>query len=554
MLLEHDGAAFALIRRSDPVDAITPYGYGGPVGRDVPGFWRAYDEWCREQGVVTTFVRFHPLYANAREAPIHVEALAPTIAWRLDGDDLAAGMHLNHRRAVRKAQKAGVSVSAGAGVRDFVPLYEETMRRAGASAFYFFAPAYWEALARTDLVRFEARLGDDVVASALASRRRRGCTTTSARAPTRGARSGAMHLLFLETATWARERGYERLHLGGGVGGREDSLHEFKRRFDPGGLVEAAVGKVVHDEAAYARLSGGHERPRRFLPRVPRYGGAMIAVEVLFWTSLAGILWTHVGYPLAAALLARVHTRHVRKADVTPSVTVIIPAHDEEDVIARAARQPARARLPARAARDRRRVGRLHRRHRRDRHRVRSRDPRIRLLPLPRGGKLAALNHAVGESTRDVVAFSDANSKWAPDALRKLVRNLADESVAYVCGKLRLERPDGTNREGVYWRYELWLRESESRLGSITGGNGSIFAVRRTDYVAHRFGLDLGLPGRDGQEGAARRLRARGRRRRSRRATSRRSTAARCGCSRGRGSTCSRAGCSPASGRSTSSS
>jgi cellulose synthase/poly-beta-1,6-N-acetylglucosamine synthase-like glycosyltransferase len=220
----------------------------------------------------------------------------------------------------------------------------------------------------------------------------------------------------------------------------------------------------------------------------------MIAVEILFWASLAAILWTHAGYPVAAALLAKIRTRHVRTADVTPSVTVIIPAHDEEDVIA--------ARLDNLLALD----------YPHEQLEIvvasdasidgtdaivtdyASRDPRIRLLPLPRGGKLAALNRAVGESTRDVVAFSDANSKWTPDALRKLVRNLADEDVSYVCGKLRLERPDGTNREGIYWRYELWLRESESRLGSITGGNGAIYAVRRTEYVSHRFGQDLGLP------------------------------------------------------------
>jgi cellulose synthase/poly-beta-1,6-N-acetylglucosamine synthase-like glycosyltransferase len=220
----------------------------------------------------------------------------------------------------------------------------------------------------------------------------------------------------------------------------------------------------------------------------------VVVVRVLFWASLAGILWTHVGYPLVAALLARVRSREVHKADVTPSVTVIIPAHDEEGVIG--------ARLDNLLALD----------YPREQLEIvvvsdgstdgtdtivqeyGSREPRVRLLALQRGGKLAALNHAVGESKRDVVAFSDANSSWAPDALRKLMRNLADENVAYVCGKLSLERPDGTNREGVYWRYELWLRESESALGSITGGNGSIFAVRRTDYVAHRFGLDLGLP------------------------------------------------------------
>jgi cellulose synthase/poly-beta-1,6-N-acetylglucosamine synthase-like glycosyltransferase len=220
----------------------------------------------------------------------------------------------------------------------------------------------------------------------------------------------------------------------------------------------------------------------------------VIAVKVLFWASLAGIAWTHVGYPLAAALLARVRTRVVRKADVTPGVTVIIPAHDEESVIA--------ARLDNLLALDYPTeqleilvvsdgsvdrtdaiVG-----------EYTARDPRVQLLALPRGGKLAALNRAVSESDRDVVAFSDANSSWAPDALRMLVRNLADEDVAYVCGKLRLERADGTNREGIYWRYELWLRANESALGSITGGNGAVYAVRREDYVAHRFGQDLGLP------------------------------------------------------------
>jgi hypothetical protein len=266
VLLEHEGAVFALIRRADPVDAITPYGYGGPVGRDVGAFWRAYDVWCREQGVVTTFVRFHPLYANARDAPIHVEPLAPTIAWRLDEDDLEAGMHLNHRRAVRKARKAGVSVAAAGGIGEFVALYEETMRRAGASAFYFFAPEYWQVLEHTGLVRFDARLGDETVASALCLASAPWLHYHLGASSDEGRRIGAMTLLFLEAATWARERGYERFHLGGGVGGAEDSLHEFKRRFDPGGLVDAAIGKAIHDAEAYARLAGRAASVDGFFP------------------------------------------------------------------------------------------------------------------------------------------------------------------------------------------------------------------------------------------------------------------------------------------------
>jgi cellulose synthase/poly-beta-1,6-N-acetylglucosamine synthase-like glycosyltransferase len=114
----------------------------------------------------------------------------------------------------------------------------------------------------------------------------------------------------------------------------------------------------------------------------------------------------------------------------------------------------------------------------------------------PRGGKVAAQDAAVRSTESEVVAFTDANSTWDPQALRALVRNLADPDVAYVCGRLRLEAPDGSNKEGVYWRYELVTRESESRLGSITGGNGAIYALKRSDYVEvdPRFGHDLALP------------------------------------------------------------
>jgi cellulose synthase/poly-beta-1,6-N-acetylglucosamine synthase-like glycosyltransferase len=109
---------------------------------------------------------------------------------------------------------------------------------------------------------------------------------------------------------------------------------------------------------------------------------------------------------------------------------------------------------------------------------------------------VAAQNRAVRETASEVVAFSDANCTWSADALRRLVAAFADPDVAYVCGRLELLAADGTNREGAYWRFETWLREQESALGSVTGGNGSIYAVRREDYVEvdPRFGHDLALP------------------------------------------------------------
>ncbi len=125
-----------------------------------------------------------------------------------------------------------------------------------------------------------------------------------------------------------------------------------------------------------------------------------------------------------------------------------------------------------------------------------SRDERVRLLRVPRGGKVAAQDRAVAATTGEIVAFSDANTLWAPDALRLLVRSFADPEVAYVCGSHTYEGGEGTNREGLYARFEGRLRAAESRFGSVTAGVGPIYAVRRSDYVEldPRFGHDLALP------------------------------------------------------------
>ena len=216
----------------------------------------------------------------------------------------------------------------------------------------------------------------------------------------------------------------------------------------------------------------------------------------MFWTSLGALGWTHAGYPLAAGALARIRPRPVRKADLLPTVSIIVAAHDEEAVIRRRVENllvldypPERVEIvvasDASADQTDETVRELERAER-----------RVRLLPCPRGGKVNAQNLAVRRTTGEIVAFSDANATWAPDALRRLVRSFADPDVAYVCGRLRLEDPDGTNREGSYWRFEMWLRRQESLLGSITGGNGSIYALRRADYVEvdPRFGHDLALP------------------------------------------------------------
>ena len=220
----------------------------------------------------------------------------------------------------------------------------------------------------------------------------------------------------------------------------------------------------------------------------------MLLLEVLFWACLGALLWTHLAYPLAAALFGRPWGRSVRWAEIEPAVSVIVAAHDEESVVEHRLENLLALDYPAEklelvvasdASTDR--TDEL----------VRSFAGRgVRLVVCPRGGKVAAQDHAVLETMGEIVAFSDANATWAPDALRTLVRSFADSDVAYVCGRLVLQDAAGSNKEGAYWRYELWLRASESRLHSVTGGNGSIYAVRRADYVEvdPRFGHDLAFP------------------------------------------------------------
>ena len=219
-------------------------------------------------------------------------------------------------------------------------------------------------------------------------------------------------------------------------------------------------------------------------------------LRALFWLSAGALAWTHVGYPLAAAALARRRPRPVRKDDVTPSVTVVVAAHDEEGVIGRRVENLLALdyppdRLEVVVASDDSTDGTND-----VVEALAADDARVRLIRRPREGKTAAQDAAVAGVTSEVVAFSDANATWAPDALKKLVRSLADPEVGYVCGRLELEEPDGTSREPLYWRYELWVRESESALAGITAGNGAIYAVHRQDYRAGdpRLGHDLGFP------------------------------------------------------------
>jgi cellulose synthase/poly-beta-1,6-N-acetylglucosamine synthase-like glycosyltransferase len=214
------------------------------------------------------------------------------------------------------------------------------------------------------------------------------------------------------------------------------------------------------------------------------------AATILFWLSAGLLVYTHLGYPpvlWALTYLGRFHPSPLYseekggndEAGDLPTVSLIVPAYDEEDVIAAKvadalALDYPRERLQIVVASD----------GSSDATAERARAAGADLvLELPAGGKVAALNAAAERATGEILAFSDANSAWTPDALRQLVAPFADPSVAYVCGQVRFLDPEGGNLEGAYWRYEMRVREMESSLAGVTAGNGAIYAVRRDAYV-----------------------------------------------------------------------
>ncbi len=203
-----------------------------------------------------------------------------------------------------------------------------------------------------------------------------------------------------------------------------------------------------------------------------------------FWVCVGGLLYIYVGYPVMAAIGARIMDRRVQKATQTPEVTIVIAAHNEARVIRETIENKLALAYPAQrleivVVSDGSTDG--------TDEIVRGFAARgVRLVRQePRQGKTAALNKGVAQARGEIIVFSDANSLYHPDAVRHLAANFADCRVGYVTGRMLYTYADGSvigDGCSTYMRYEHFLRRAEVRLGSLVGVNGGIDAVRRNLY------------------------------------------------------------------------
>ncbi len=210
----------------------------------------------------------------------------------------------------------------------------------------------------------------------------------------------------------------------------------------------------------------------------------------VFAVCVAVLVYVYVGYLLLCAMLRVVRRRRVLSAPDTPGVTILISAYNEVGQITATLQNKLDLDYP----RDRFEIIVISDGSDDGTDRVvsefASNEPRIRLLRQePRAGKTSALNLAVPLATGEILVFSDANSLYAADALRKLVEPFADSKVGYATGRMLYKAPDGSpTGEGcsAYMRYENALRDLETAIGSVVGVDGGIDAVRADLYLEMR--------------------------------------------------------------------
>lgn len=210
---------------------------------------------------------------------------------------------------------------------------------------------------------------------------------------------------------------------------------------------------------------------------------------ILFWLSTATIIYVYVGYPVLIAILAQFRRRQVFPSDFRPSVTLIFSAHNEEKVIAHKLENTTALDYPRHclqilvvddgstdATAD---IVRAHQ------------DKSIELISFgTRRGKLSALKDALNFATGEIILFSDADNLYSPDALIETVKYFSDPAIGAVTGGRNVIGESSLGKaEGLYWKYEEFIKNQESRLDSCVGVAGDLLAVRKSIYVPPPAGI-----------------------------------------------------------------
>lgn len=253
------------------IDFASPYGYGGWIieGENTEDLFKTYEDWIRRNGIISEFVRFHPMLKNQEVCAsfydviqlgevVHMDLASPEIIW----DNIIS----KNRNMIRKAIKNGIKIYNGRFpevYEEFRIIYNGTMDKDKADDYYYFGKEFYksvlEDLSQNAQVFWAEKEGRSIAASIILSSNGRmyyhlsgSIKEFNSLAPT--------NLLLYEVALWGYANGFKTLYLGGGFGAREDNLFRFKRAFYKGSLNHFYIGKKIFDQAKYNELLGMRSR------------------------------------------------------------------------------------------------------------------------------------------------------------------------------------------------------------------------------------------------------------------------------------------------------
>lgn len=272
---EADGlkAIYVYMKRKTSIegyyDSVTPYGYGGVLFEGVMSeenlraFWKAYVEKMKDEVIVDNFVRYHPILANA--VPMkhisNVIDLGKTVALDLSSEEIIwSNITSKNRNMIRKAEKNGIEIHHGKGLdlfKDFIRIYNSTMKKDHAEEYYFFEDAFYESI-HNDLhdnyEMFYAVMNGEIISIAIMLFANKQMHYHLSGSLTEYRNLAPSNLMLYKAALWGSEHGYKTFHLGGGVGSGEDNLYKFKAAFNRNSDYQFSIGKEVFDQKKYDEL------------------------------------------------------------------------------------------------------------------------------------------------------------------------------------------------------------------------------------------------------------------------------------------------------------
>ena len=279
-----DSHFIGVIPEGQYFDFSTPYGYGGWIieGEDNEILYKEYEVWCRKNGIISEFVRFHPVLANHIRTinGYEVVQLGEVITMDLSSPEIIwANITSKNRNMIRKAQKNGISIYHGQYpeiYKVFREIYNETMDKDNADKYYYFDEEFYESILKDlpyNAQVFYAVLDDKVIAASIMLLTNGKMNYHLSGSLKEYQNLAPSNLLLYQAALWGCKNGYKTLYLGGGVGSGEDSLFKFKRAFYRGeDLVRFHIGKKIFNMEKYNELVDMREEIKN-QGYFPRYRG-----------------------------------------------------------------------------------------------------------------------------------------------------------------------------------------------------------------------------------------------------------------------------------------